>query len=295
MSELSNERSQVMLVGANAGGCAMLDLLLDEPLVEVVAVVDRDATAPGILRAQAHRIAVYTDLIIALQKHEDCIVFNLTGNAAVVEQASAIQAGGSVIGGSEAKLIWRMIMSLKRTRDELSYQANHDALTDLHNRRYMLQRMHFVLEQSLRYGHDCALALIDIDLFKRVNDTYGHDAGDVVIRHVAQLLRQGIRSADDVARWGGEEFLVLMPNCDVQAGVDAGEKWLNHMHETSVQVKVDTHLSPTFSVGVTAFSQLDQPESVDVAMDALLAGADRALYCAKQQGRNRVLGDVGGR
>ncbi|MDX8409148.1 MAG: GGDEF domain-containing protein [Mariprofundales bacterium] len=291
MPELSNERSQVVLVGANAGGCAMLDLLLDEPLVKVVAVVDRDAAAPGMLRAQAHHIAVYTDIATALQKYEDCIVFNLTGNDAAVEQASTMLGRGSVIGGSEAKLIWRMIMSLKRTRDELSYQANHDALTELHNRRYMLQRMRFVLEQSLRYGHDCALALIDIDLFKRVNDTYGHDVGDVVIKHVTEVLRQGVRSADDVARWGGEEFLVLMPNCDANAGVEAGEKWLNRLRGAPVQVKIETQLSPTFSAGVAAFSQLEQPGSVDEVIDILLAKADRALYCAKEQGRNRVLSD----
>jgi diguanylate cyclase (GGDEF)-like protein len=163
---------------------------------------------------------------------------------------------------------------------ELDRLAKTDALTELHNRRSLQERLAEFTSLASRHGHDFALMIIDIDLFKRVNDTRGHEVGDAVLREVAHQLNTIARLEDVAGRWGGEEFLILMPDTD-QAGASVLAERLRAQIATH-QIDVDNAppLSVTVSIGVAA-GLADGPTG-------LVRRADEALYAAKQQGRNRV-------
>lgn len=212
MKRLRDDPSRVVILGAGSGGLSMLELLSQESLVNVVAVVDHNPDAPGMALATELGISVYTDIEKALVSSAPCVAFNLTGNEMVEAIASDILGTGAVIGGLEAKLMWRMVTNLHDAKDRLEYQASHDELTGLYNRHHMLKEMERELNQAVRYEVPFSLVLIDLDYFKKVNDTYGHAAGDEVLKYVAQLLKKGARTTDVIGRWGGEEFLVLLPH-----------------------------------------------------------------------------------
>ncbi|MDX8395615.1 MAG: GGDEF domain-containing protein, partial [Mariprofundaceae bacterium] len=209
----------------------------------------------------------------------------------VEEIAAGILGAGGVIGGLEAKLIWHMVTRLKTATEELEFQARHDVLTELYNRRYIMEQFEHEMNQTLRYKSPLSVVMIDLDHFKEVNDTLGHAAGDVVLKEVASRLKQGVRAADVVGRWGGEEFLVLLPHASVSDAHTAAKKWLGHMHEEAIKLTDDVTQVITFSAGVASFDQVYQ-EGMDVekAMDALLAEADKRLYQAKDNGRACIVG-----
>ncbi len=160
--------------------------------------------------------------------------------------------------------------------------ATIDGLTSLANRRTFQTRAAQALAQARRYGRACAVLITDIDHFKAVNDTYGHPAGDVVLRGVAQMLREQARDTDVVARYGGEEFAVVMPETDLRGAQVIAER----LREAVAARAFPTELGPvrvTLSVGLAASPQ-DGTE-----MDALVQLADACLYRAKREGRNRVV------
>ena len=160
--------------------------------------------------------------------------------------------------------------------------ATTDGLTSLANRRTFQSRAAQALAQARRYGRACAVLITDIDHFKAVNDTYGHPAGDVVLRGVAQMLREQARDTDVVARYGGEEFAVVMPETDLRGALVIAER----LREAVAARSFQTELGPvrvTLSVGLAASPQ-DGTE-----MDALVQLADACLYRAKREGRNRVV------
>jgi diguanylate cyclase (GGDEF)-like protein len=161
-------------------------------------------------------------------------------------------------------------------------QADHDALTRLHNRRSLDERLRTEFERHRRYGHPMSLLLLDIDHFKVINDTYGHQAGDAVLRELADVLRNAIRTTDFVARYGGEEFVIILPHTEEAQGHMLAER-LRHCIE---QCQVQHHgvqLSATVSIGVAGF----RPGAF-ANVEELVREADRALYLAKANGRNLV-------
>ena len=160
--------------------------------------------------------------------------------------------------------------------------ATIDGLTSLANRRSFQARAAQALAQARRYGRACAVLMTDIDHFKAVNDTYGHPAGDAVLRGVAQMLRDQARDTDVVARYGGEEFAVVMPETDLRGAQVIAER----LREAVAARAFHTELGPvrvTLSVGLAASPQ-DGTE-----MEALVQLADACLYRAKREGRNRVV------
>ncbi len=160
--------------------------------------------------------------------------------------------------------------------------ATTDGLTALANRRTFQIRAGQTLAQARRYGRACAVLMTDIDHFKAVNDTYGHPAGDVVLKGVAQMLREQARDTDVVARYGGEEFAVVMPETDVRGAQVIAER----LREAVAARVFHTELGPvrvTLSIGLAA-----SPED-GTEMDALVQLADQCLYQAKRSGRNRLV------
>ena len=178
----------------------------------------------------------------------------------------------------------QMVESTMADNARLEQLAQTDALTQLLNRRALTERITAEMERALRYDSSMALLMIDLDHFKRVNDSYGHLVGDDVLRDVAALLTKTIRTTDMVARYGGEEFLVLLPETD-----DAGAA----MFAERIREAVESHdfggpadqpgLGLTTSVGVATF-----PAARIESVEDLFARADAALYRAKADGRNRV-------
>jgi len=163
----------------------------------------------------------------------------------------------------------------------LEQLASTDLLTSAWNRRHFDQAVEGEVHRSSRYGHPMTLIMLDIDHFKRVNDTFGHPAGDQVIREVANRIRSAIRLSDSLTRWGGEEFLILMPNTSLSSATVLAERI-----RESVASKEFEGIGPiTVSLGLAEYLSSESRE-------AWLDRADRAMYRAKDQGRNRVEVDL---
>ena len=175
-----------------------------------------------------------------------------------------------------------------RTRlEETVEMAILDPLTALHNRRYMTSHLKTLFEESAQRGRPLSVLVIDIDHFKAINDNYGHDAGDAVLREFAIRLRRNIRGIDLACRLGGEEFVVVMPDTDLGKAYLVGER-LRQCIAAAPFFAGETigDLDVTASVGVAAL------EFPDDTPEVILKRADQALYCAKRDGRNRVVADA---
>ncbi|MDX1634546.1 MAG: GGDEF domain-containing protein [Marinobacter sp.] len=158
--------------------------------------------------------------------------------------------------------------------------ARTDELTGLANRRDIHQRLLAEFGRYQRSGHHFSVVLIDLDLFKRINDEYSHNAGDAVLKQFADLMRSVLRQADLPARWGGEEFLVLLPDTSLVQALTLAERLREAVDETPFRYQ-DRRLPVTISAGVCSISQSG-------SIDQLLRQADLNLYEAKQAGRNRI-------
>lgn len=177
--------------------------------------------------------------------------------------------------------IYRDISERKAGERELRRLATTDTLTGLPNRRYFLERLDQELGRFHRHHKVVALAMLDIDHFKRVNDSYGHAAGDAVLRHFAELLPESLRKTDLAGRLGGEEFAVLLPGSDLDGAQVYAERLRERVATTPCQVG-EFSIKYTISIGVTLFVVQDESH------DQPLARADDGLYRAKENGRNRV-------
>ena len=164
-----------------------------------------------------------------------------------------------------------------------------DALTGLHNRRYFEQRCPIEVGEAQRHGHGLACLFLDVDHFKRINDSYGHPVGDEVLRQVGQRIRQQLRAGDTIARYGGEEFVVLLPRCPDEHALETAERIRRALCETSVELPDGVRLPVTLSAGLSLLSQLLSSSQLPQLAGGLVAAADAALYAAKAQGRNRIV------
>ncbi|GEM82848.1 sensor domain-containing diguanylate cyclase [Meiothermus hypogaeus] len=166
---------------------------------------------------------------------------------------------------------------LRRHYAQMHQMAHTDALTSLTNRRAMQIKLDNELDRARRYNRPFAVLLADLDHFKRVNDTYGHPVGDQVLREASGRLLQHLRESDSLARWGGEEFLILAPETDLQQAHRLAQRLLEAIREAPMS---GVHV--TLSLGVACYRQGD-------TIAALLSRADEAMYRAKAAGRNRVV------
>ena len=180
-----------------------------------------------------------------------------------------------------------MLLAASRTQRELRDMALLDTLTGVPNRRAFDAAIKRAVEATKRSGTSLGLAVIDIDFFKRVNDTYGHGVGDALLRHVAATISSTLRDSDFFARVGGEEFALLVEDTSTEALMEVAERFRQAVETLPLQRASDTPLSCTLSAGLA----LSEPGRVDATQ--LYAAAEAALYRAKNNGRNRVeLGTV---
>ncbi|HWR75947.1 MAG TPA: diguanylate cyclase [Thiobacillus sp.] len=159
--------------------------------------------------------------------------------------------------------------------------AQQDPLTELNNRRAFYDKTSLLWSQAIRHGHHSTVMLLDIDLFKQINDAHGHAHGDEVLKALAKILKQSIRQGDILARWGGEEFIVFLPETSMQEATALAER----LREAIAGIRVPRETGATT---VTASVGIAQLEPRHITLDALIASADECLYQSKQQGRNRV-------
>ncbi len=171
---------------------------------------------------------------------------------------------------------------LIQTRDKLHSQATTDSGTGLWNRAAILDILDRELDRGLRKGEYLGVAMIDLDDFKRINDSYGHQAGDTVLLECGQRMRNCVRTFDATGRYGGDEFLLVHPGCDIETAVMLGERLRREIAKETVVVG-PAPLWITASAGVVSTELF--PEA---GADELIALADEALYVAKRGGRNRL-------
>ena len=177
----------------------------------------------------------------------------------------------------------RYALKLGETLEALRLLATRDELTGLLNRREFDRILDEERERALRFGHPLGLIMIDVDRFKGINDGHGHPAGDAVLREVARLLGREVRTVDRVARFGGEEFAVLLVQTDATGTSDVASRLCATIAGESFTAAGVTGLRVTISAGVASLPN-DAREAGD-----FVAAADKALYAAKQRGRNRVV------
>lgn len=177
----------------------------------------------------------------------------------------------------------RMLIERHRMEEELEYLANTDTLTRISNRRHFLTHLNFEISRFIRYSHPASLLLFDIDHFKSVNDNYGHQVGDEVLRMVAQTCNNMLRENDLIGRYGGEEFIIFLPETSKDKALLVAEKIRAAIELMKIPYK-GSSFSITVSIGVAPM-----PAAKPISEDILISQADHALYQAKNSGRNRVI------
>src|SRR5947208_11062991 len=177
----------------------------------------------------------------------------------------------------------------ERLRDNVQMSiemAITDALTGLYNRRYMESHIGTLVEQAAARGKPLTVLVLDIDYFKSINDTHGHDAGDDVLREFAIRIRKSIRGIDLACRYGGEEFVVVMPETDMAVATVVAERLRRRIASEPFPIQQGARaIDVTISIGLAALGRDDNAARV-------LKRADQALYRAKRDGRNRVVPDA---
>ena len=164
-----------------------------------------------------------------------------------------------------------------------------DVLTGWHNRRYLSVRLTEELARARRDGSKLACLMLDIDHFKRVNDNWGHAAGDAVLREIAQRIESQVRASDVAARYGGEEFVVLLPGTDVGSAMLLAERIRTAVSAKPVDLPNGDTITITASIGISEVHPAPQADDLKTVGDSLIARADVALYAAKSAGRDRVV------
>lgn len=188
---------------------------------------------------------------------------------------------------------WLYILACRDVTEQRRYerllfeQTFRDGLTGLFNKKALSSILKDELERTNRYNRPVTVLMLDIDFFKRLNDTYGHLAGDVVLIGVSKMILENIRSIDKAVRWGGEEFIIVLPETKVDDAMLFAERLRSNIESSTFKVENDKdnphNLKCTVSIGVAGSNEFGKSE------EAIISAADSALYEAKQTGRNRVV------
>jgi two-component system cell cycle response regulator len=186
------------------------------------------------------------------------------------------------------KRVLELEKSLKDANEEIRILSITDPLTGTYNRGYLTERLPQEIKRAKRYSRALSIIICDIDHFKKVNDTYGHLVGDEVLKDFARCIRHSIRhDVDWMARYGGEEFLIVLPETEVNGATAMAERLRGELSQRVTEAQ-DKQISITASFGVAGFSP-NTPDEM-ISPEALIRKADKYLYQAKRDGRNRAMG-----
>ncbi|MGE4423773.1 MAG: GGDEF domain-containing protein [Pseudodesulfovibrio sp.] len=238
----------------------------------------------GRLRQQAWRI-----FLVQCGLSVTVVVFALLPVALLHDRnytvASVFLAAALVLGIALA-CATRLMRLLDGAHDKIATLTTHDDLTGLPNRRWFFDRLDEEIDRAVRYGNKLSLVMVDLDHFRRVNDSFGHPLGDLALAEVARLLSANIRTSDVVARYGGEEFMIILPEADACQAVRAAEKLRMVVEVNDISLE-GPEIKVTISCGVADLASI-HPERGSLR-DTLVVAADRAMHRAKKNGRNQVL------
>ena len=176
---------------------------------------------------------------------------------------------------------WRRMQQGKADQEELERLANFDSLTGLENRRAILRRLEDQIKHASRYKEELSVIMLDIDHFKKVNDHYGHLTGDDVLEKVGTVVRQSIRDTDTAGRYGGEEFIIILPKTDLSTALYVAERIREAIEAAEMKAPEGDVFTITVSQGLSSYEPGEDEQ-------CLISRADGALYRAKESGRNRV-------
>ena len=202
------------------------------------------------------------------------------GSGFPVEYWSYPMRKNGVVTGSVVTFL--DITERKQLEAELKHMASHDALTGLYNRKALERKIDEEMQRSKRYQHPMSVFLLDIDHFKKINDTHGHTAGDLVLKTFARRLRHSIRSIDYAARYGGEEFVLVLPETSLDDARELAERLRHAIANVPVSIDTDQGIRVTTSIGVATYPIHGS------TWEELVSAADAAMYRAKNAGRNLV-------
>jgi len=236
--------------------------------------IGSQSTSEGILQVYVLRDL---EVLLASNQRDQLWWFGLVSMMVLLTAALAAGAAQYVITAQQQQ------STLKALNQMLDHQANTDALTGCANRRHFLQALDQEVRRAHRYAHDFSVLSMDIDHFKRINDTYSHAAGDEVLKHFVATIQRHLRDTDELGRLGGEEFSILLPQTSAEGAAMMAER-IRSAVEGSPALFGATCIAVTVSIGGVQ-SQAGSLHEVD----AILARADEAMYAAKQGGRNRVV------
>lgn len=215
-----------------------------------------------------------------IQVYENWLPDRAGARRDVVFHKAAITDSRGVIQGVIGAIL--DVTERKELERDLQIQATTDGLTGMFNRRHFLQRCMEELERMGRYGGSAVMLIFDIDHFKKINDSFGHAAGDTALQHLAVVCRQALRDSDLLGRIGGEEFAALLVECSLDKGLEVAERLRRTIQDAAIALADSTEIRFTVSIGVAECQHGD-------TIMALVARADGAMYQAKSQGRNRVV------
>ena len=306
------------IIGSGKGGTALLQVLKDIPQANIVGICDINPEAPAVLIARDIGIDTYADSgQLILEQSIDWLI-NVTHKSITQRHILSRELGDiTVIDGHIAELIWHLLLdlqdSLKDAEEtdnslyplvwnviqrivniaqpihrELEHIAFHDPLTGLYSRHMLRQFIERETSHVCRNGQPLSLAILDIDHFKDVNDKFGHDIGDQILKQLADLFKKSCRSTDLAARYGGEEFIAVLPSMSQNASLIWAERMRERVEE-SLRRPDDEKV--TISIGVATLvvdTEANADPSIQVVSDLFFKKADDALYEAKNNGRNRV-------
>ena len=265
-------------------GAEAIDILsqVDAPPMAILDWVMPQKTGPEICRLvrETHKEPYTYILLLTSKNTKDEIVegFDAGADDYIVKPFDEHELNFRLRAG---KRIIELTMDLVQAREELRERANKDLLTLLPNRSAISTTLEHEFARSIRDGRSVGIILLDIDHFKKINDTYGHFAGDTVLRETAHRLKHNMRPYDQVGRYGGEEFLVVLPNCDLEQASIQAERMRKVLSEQRMMIE-GSEIVVTASFGVTV------SDGAERSPDLLVRVADEALYQAKDQGRNCV-------
>lgn len=316
-SSRSDIKLRIGIVGAGRGGWSLLQVLMNIPKLQVVGICDLDPKAPGLSKAKTHHIPIFQNVSDMIADQEMDWLINVTHSSLTQRHmlTREVTKPIHILDGAAAEVVWRFLTgfhqqveqcseaeracaynmawtlinrianSVGEMQQRLSDIAFHDPLTGLFTRRILMEFLEHEIRNTYRLSHPLSLILMDIDRFKSINDVYGHMEGDRMLKELANLLRECHRPSDLVARIGGEEFVIVLPETDLENGFRIGER-LRMQIEKKLQRPDDTPL--TVSLGVSTLN-INDPITQRMTPAALLECADQALYHAKNSGRNKVL------
>jgi len=291
---------KILVVDDNAELRFVIKALLTQHGWEVVTASNGDEAYALLQRDDAPALAIVDWMMPGMSGPELCrklretdetgrtYILMLTGRRDTDDMVTALDSGADdfiakPFNIDELQARIRAAQRLIIQREQLRTLANIDALTGILNRAAIQEALSRALEQAIREDSSVSVVLCDADRFKQVNDAYGHPVGDAVLRGLAKRLDEGLRPSDTVGRYGGEEFLIVLPGSGLENAMAVAERVRNNVCGEPLQTAAGA-LPITVSLGVAS------GRGNNLSFDNLISAGDQALYRAKQRGRNRVEG-----